>query len=237
MDFSNKPILAMIHLSGGNPVERALEEIQILEEEGVDGIIVENYHGDEMDVVNTLKAMNETDMLVGINLLPNEFHMSIPMADTYGADFVQLDYVSGNYERVEPFDIESYEAVRKNFPNVKVLGGVWPKYYEPIIEYQSPNHQLFYDLAQGRERADATVVTGSGTGKETPLEKVELFRRMCGSHPLIVGAGLNPSNVVEQLTIADGAIVGSCLKPYKLTREKISRDLVKEFMDEVAKVR
>ena len=35
----------MIHLSGLDPVERALKEIEIYETEGLDGIIVENYHG------------------------------------------------------------------------------------------------------------------------------------------------------------------------------------------------
>ncbi len=42
--------------------------------------------------------------------------------------------------------------------------------------------------------------------------------------------------MVEQLTIADGAIVGSCFKPYKRTQEMVNRELVKEFMSEVRKI-
>jgi predicted TIM-barrel enzyme len=56
-------------------------------------------------------------------------------------------------------------------------------------------------------------------------------------HPLIVGAGLTHLNVAEQLTIADGAIVGSCFKTANLTTQKIQSNLVKQFMDEVIKLR
>ncbi len=55
--FHNTPIIGMIHLAGNDPVKRALEEIAIYEEEGVDGVIVENYHGSKMDVVKTLEEL------------------------------------------------------------------------------------------------------------------------------------------------------------------------------------
>ena len=46
-------------------------------------------------------------------------------------------------------------------------------------------------------------------------------------------AGVDKDNVLEQLAVADGAIVGSCFKPYKRTQEKVSRELVKEFMNKL----
>ena len=57
MDFSNvfqleKPIIGMIHLAGrdsSEKVERALDEIVIYEEEGLDGVIIEDYHGSPDD--------------------------------------------------------------------------------------------------------------------------------------------------------------------------------------------
>jgi len=224
MNYKNKPIFAMIHLHGG--VDRAIKEIDILQSEGVEGIIVENYHGTTRDIIDTLKEIRGLDMLVGVNILPNEFHESIHMASVYGADFVQLDFVSGSYKRNATINEIELEAMRNRYPNIEILGGVHPKYYEPVVGSILEN-----DLGDGVKRCNAIVVTGSGTGKETPLDKIKEFRSIIGDFPSIVGAGMDTTNMVEQLTIADGAIVGSSLKPYKRTQELINRDLVQELME------
>jgi len=233
MDFSKKPILGMIHCSGS--VNDAINEITILEEEGVDGIIVENYHGTTREVIDVLKELKNHDfnIEVGINILPNEFIEALMMANTYGATFIQLDHVAGTYKNGTTLNVEEYNTMKSKYPDITVLGGVWPKYYTPV-----EGSDLVADISQGMERAEAIVVTGEGTGKETPLDKIKNFREILGNDfPLITGAGMNPSNVGEQVSHAEGAIVGSCLKPYKRTQELIRRELVREFMDEVTKIR
>lgn len=232
MDFKKKPILGMIHCAGSTA--DAIREINIYEEEGVDGVIIENYHGDVRDVINVLKALKEIDtkLMIGLNILPNEYHEALMMANTYGAEFIQVDYVAGSYLRYDDINETDYNTIRTGYPNIKVLGGVHPKYYHPV-----EGSVLEDDVRVGMTRADAVVVTGSGTGKETPLDKIKEFRRICGDHPLIIGAGLDADNVGEQLIHADGAIVGSCFKPYKRTQELIKRELIKEFMNQVNKVR
>lgn len=235
MDFKNKPILAMIHLSGDKEIrtQRALEEIEILEQEGIDGIIVENYHGDVSDMVDVLKNISkDSKLILGLNILPNEYEQAFELANEYGAKFIQFDYVAGTYHRSKFIDEEHYLSIKNKYPDITVLGGIWPKYYNPV-----ENSVLKDDIETGMKRAEAIVVTGEGTGKQTPLEKIKEFREILGSHPLIIGAGLTPFNVVEQLSIADGAIVGSTFKPASLTTQKIDRARVKEFMDEVKKVR
>jgi len=228
MDYKNKPIFVMIHLAGGNPTERAIKEINILQEEGVEGIIIENYHGSTREVIDLLKELrNHTiTMKVGINILPNEFHESLLLANTYGADFIQVDHIAGDYKRSGTIDAEQLKSMREKYPDIEIMGGVWPKYYQP-----KDDSVLEDDLGEGKERVDMIVVTGEGTGKETPLDKIKNFREILGDFPLIVGAGMDTSNLVEQLSIADGAIVGSSLKPYKRTNEMISRELVKEFIE------
>lgn len=240
MDLTKKPILGMIHLSGvpDRILDRAIQEINIYQEEDVDGIIIENYHGGIRDVedvamkVEELRESGDIHMLVGINILPNEYALALKMAFQYQFDFIQLDHVAGIYgtghNQVNTKLLMEYRA---QFP-VKILGGVWPKYYTPVA-----GSDLVIDIHDGMENADAIVVTGSGTGKETPLDKIKTFRSICDEHPLIIGAGLDASNVAEQLPYADGAIVGSCFKPYKRTTELVDRLLVREFMDEVKKVR
>jgi len=234
MNFTNKPILGMLHLSGQHVVDRAKRELDILQDEGVHGAIIENYHSGIEDVIGVLENINWKDysnLKLGINILPNDYKMALSLASEHNFDFIQLDHIAGNYLNTKSVIEEEYLMVREQYPNIKVLGGVWPKYYQPI-----PESILEDDLKSAMFRCDAVVVTGKGTGKETPLDKVEKFKKIIKDFPLIVGAGLNSSNVKEQLKIADGAIVGSCFKPFNRTNEIIDKLLVKEFMDEVKKI-
>lgn len=234
INFNKKPILAMIHLSGdeSNRLSRALEEVEILSEEGVDGIVVENYHGNVDDMKMVLSKLGNYKGILGLNVLPNEYELAFQMADEFNASFIQLDFVSGTYWNNKSINEQHYFDIKNKFSNITVLGGVWPKYYEPVKD-----SVLKDDLEVGIKRAEAIVVTGKGTGKQTPTEKIKEFRSIIGEHPLIVGAGVTPLSVVEQLSIADGVIVGSSLKLGGLTTQKIQRNLVKDFMNEVKKVR
>lgn len=242
MDFNKKRIFGMIHLSGdkSNRISRALEEIAIYEEEGLYGCIIENYHGINNDVEEVLKQIENRDnkIKIGINILPNEYTKAFELANQYNVDFIQLDYVAGEYEYTPIIDIIDYMNKLVNLKsNIMVFGGVWPKYYIPV-----PDSDLKEDIATAVFLVDGIVVTGAGTGKETPLNKIKTFKQhiqSCGKFsttPLIIGAGLDASNVIEQLAFADGAIVGSCFKPYKRTQEKVSRKLVREFIIEVNKI-
>lgn len=231
--FGRIPIFGMIHLAGQNPVHRALEELAIFEEEGIDGAIVENYHGSVQDVIKTLQETHKRkqNVIIGVNVLPNEFYLSLPFAQKYGADFVQLDQVAGTYRSGE-LDIASYKDVKSEHPDIIVLGGVWPKYYHPI-----EGSDLEKDLKTGIQRAEAIVVTGDGTGKETPFDKIKTFREIIGDHPLVVGAGLTPDNAYKQLCISNGAIVGTSLKLDDDTSNPIDRQRVRDFMYVVKEAR
>ncbi|MCK4927358.1 MAG: membrane biogenesis protein [Candidatus Aenigmarchaeota archaeon] len=221
------PKIAMIHLAGDDPAAQALREIGIYEQEKIDAIIVENYHGSIFDVERTLEAIKErgTKLVVGVNILPNEYTVAFDMADRYGAKFIQLDHVAGKYQGAV-FNTKLYEECRNKHSGIAVFGGVWPKYYTPI-----QGSDLELDLKEGMERADAIVVTGEGTGIETSIEKILQFREIIGDFPLIVGAGVTPDNAREQLENADGVIVGSSLKPFNQTDLMANRQYVMAFVD------
>lgn len=224
----------MIHLAGTNPVEQALEELDVFEAEGLDGAIIENYHGSPKQVAITLERAQakKRNIVLGLNILPNEFGLAFELAGKHNAKFIQLDYVAGMYSDAQSIDLASYNSFRKRYSQVVVLGGVHPKCYTPV-----EGSDLGKDLKEGRDRADAVVVTGAGTGLETPLEKIQLFRDYVGTHPLIVGAGLNPRNVYQQICIADGGIVGSCLKKGNNTHNSLDIQKIRDFMSEVKKAR
>jgi len=231
---NNLPIIGMIHLGGKNPINKAFEEIEIYNKHGVDGIIVENYFGSVPQVEAVLKELRERSkpLFIGVNILPNEYEHAFELVNKYHADFIQVDYVAGRYRGHSELSKDEFLDVKKKYQDITVLGGVWPKYYSPIGK-----SNLEVDLAKGKGLADAVVVTGSGTGEETPSDKIKRFRKYLGDYPLIVGAGLTDKNVVEQMSIADGAIVGTYFKYDGKTGNKVDPYRVKIFMDKVKKVR
>ena len=220
--FPRKSIIGMIHLAGKNGEERdkrALEEVSIFEEEGLQGIIVEDYHGTPKDVVNTLVAIKDkgTKLVVGINVLRNPYS-AFELADKYNAKFIQFDII-----QTPDLNPKMYREEREKYPNVVVLGGVRFKYVRPT------GKSLEEDIEEGMSRCEAIVTTGEGTGIETPTEKLRDFRIIMGDFPLVVGAGVNDENVREQLEISYGAIVGSYFKDGK-TNKIVIRERVKTLM-------
>lgn len=232
--FGKLPIISMIHLAGKNPVSQTLEEVSLLADEGLDGVIVENYHGTIDNVQGALEALatKRYNMAIGVNILPNDFAAAFTLARLYNANFIQLDFVAGKYQQGPRLNKNSYDDFKSQKPNMIVLGGVWPKYYTPIL-----GSKLEDDLKEGMQKAEAIVVTGEGTGIETPIEKVKEFRRILGIHPLIIGAGLSPQNAREQLLIADGAIVGSYFKEDNRTENPLNPKRIRELMSVVNEVR
>ena len=86
------------------------------------------------------------------------------------------------------------------------------------------------DLEIGKQHCDAIVVTGEGTGINTDIEKIKEFRSVLGDFPLLVGAGMTADTVAEQLTYADGGIVGSFFKYNGDAYGYMDEDRVKQFM-------
>ena len=130
MKFTGKEILGMIHLAPPSSIEKALEEIAIYERQGLYGVIVENYHGSINDVIYLLRKLPKTNLKIGINILPNEVKEAFKIASEFNIDFIQLDYISGIYGNGKiRLDIVEYTNLCIKHPDIKILGGVWPKYY------------------------------------------------------------------------------------------------------------
>lgn len=221
-----KPIIGMLHLAGKDPVKQALEEIAIYEEEGVDGVIVEDYYGTIRDVENTLRESSklETKIIIGVNVLKDPYY-GFELAQKFRARFVQLDSVQSNHLNRE------YDEYRKKYPDICVLGGVGFKYTSPS------GMSLQSELEIGKSRADAIVTTGEGTGIETPLKKLKQYKELLREFPLISGAGINDKNVSPQLSVADGGIVGTFFKVDGKTYNPLSRIKIRKVMSQVREIR
>lgn len=81
------------------------------------------------------------------------------------------------------------------------------------------------------ERCDAIVCTGSGTGIETPIEKIDDFKATVGDFSVIVGAGVTLSSASETIRRSDGMIVGSWFKHKHDAYNMVNEKYVKEFME------
>lgn len=207
-----RPVFAMLHLKGDTPVRRldiAKHEIETLRSSGVDAVVVENYFGDVDDVVAVCDYLRSDarDVVFGVNVLEDDW-LAFSIANEFGARFVQLDSVAGHLPEGQDRDFAARLAEERAASGAYVLGGVRFKYQSHLS-----GRPLEEDLLLGVARCDGIVVTGEGTGQETPLDKIEEFRRIVGDDvPLVVGAGVTPQNCAEQLAVADAVIVGSYLK-------------------------
>lgn len=225
--FGDKPIIGMIHCAGETrreKLQRALDELTIYEEEGVDAAIVEDYHGNVVDVMGVLNNSRHS-ILKGVNLLCNPY-ASFEMAHDFNGCFVQFDSVQEN-----TLDVERFLSMRKNYPGVFVLGGIRFKYIRPS------GKTLEEDIADGKKYSDVIVTTGEGTGIETPLDKLHSFRNFIPNFPFFVGAGVTFENIREQLAVVDGAIIGNYFKNDNNTYNHVDRNKVRTLMDCVREIR
>jgi uncharacterized protein len=232
-----KPVLAMIHLKGDSQEEKlkiAKKEIDLLIENEIDAVIIENYFGSAEDVEEVLKYIYQErkNIIYGVNVLDDD-QKAFELAIKYDAKFIQIDSVAGHLTVEEDNKFHEFISQMRTKTNALLFGGVRFK-YQPYLSGRS----LEEDLTIAMSRCDGIVVTGAGTGIETDLEKICEFRALIGNHfPLIVGAGITAENYNSQLSIADGAIVGSYFKDnYKDTGD-VCVDHVKHFMKEVSKLR
>ena len=234
---TEKPVLAMIHLKGDTKEEKlkiAKNEIDLLIDNGIDAVIIENYFGSSEDMEEVLKYIykERKNIIYGINVLDDD-QRAFELAIKYDAKFIQVDSVAGHLNIEDDGKFHEFINEMRSKTNAFVLGGVRFK-YQPYLSGRS----LEEDLQIGMSRCDGIVVTGTGTGMETDVEKIKEFRKIIGNDfPLIVGAGLTAENCSSQLAIADGAVIGSYLKDnYKDTGD-VSVNHVKHFMNSINELR
>ncbi len=245
---NKKPIIAMLHVFQSTidkQGEQALEDLFRLQPY-VDGVIVENYGFGYLD--NNLATDDIFDRLeilvsdvvkyatipVGINVLPNDYMKAFQLCEKTGARFIQLDHVTGDFVGCQSVDPQDIISLRLKYPDVVLLGGVHPKYYTLV----NPDTSIAASAALAKLLTDAVVVTGEFTGGETNVRDLCSAKMRIGSHPLIIGSGLTAENAIAQLSIADGAIVGTAFKKNSvIPGEPIDVEMVKRLMDEVQKLR
>jgi len=258
---TKKPIIGMVHLPPlpGAPlydgkgldgiIEYALEEAGKLIDGGVDGIQVENY-GDHSYFVNvaaheTVSAISVVahelrkkypDIPMGICLLADP-KACIAVAHCVKAQFVRATVFTeaavdvGGLALREPHDILRYRKFLD--PSIKIFADVHIKHSAPLA--YRPIEESAYDTAYFL--ADAVIISGKHTGKETPLEDVEKVKACLPDYPVLIGSGLNANNMESLFKYADGSFVGTYFKKGGDSFGTIEKDRVISLMKKIKEIR
>ncbi len=103
-------------------------------------------------------------------------------------------------------------------------------------------HIIFFDIIQEakhayfRGKADALTVTGIETGRAPSIEDVKKIKQATNA-PVIVGSGVNASNIKNFLKIADGFFVGTYFKRNGKIENEVDVERVRKLMKIVEEFR
>ncbi len=229
--FGQRPLIGVIHLpplpgapayEGGGVdqvVERALADLDELQEGGAAAAIVENLgdapfakRADKATVaflsVVAREVCRASRIPIGVNVLRSDGEAALAVAAAAGATFIRVNVFCGvafTDQGMIEGDARIVLSLRRSLraPAV-VLADVHVKH----AAHLGPLSDAARDAA--RNGADGVVITGGGTGEVASPEDVRIAKRAAGL-PVFVGSGITADNVVE-FAAGDGFIVGSWLK-------------------------
>ncbi len=232
--FGKKAIIGMIHLLPlpGSPkyggsleavYSAAKADMEALKEGGINCAIIENFgdipYGTENELI-TLTAMtsiaarlrSESDMMLGVNVQFNDIEAEWALAYSCDLNFLRAEAFVEN--RVGIHGITYAAAPKlgrmraKYNKDVMILADINTKHTFPLAD-QPIDFSVHEAIASG---ADAIIVTGLLTGQNPTIEQVSEIKKMAGDFPVILGSGVNESNISQFFEVADGAIIGSSIK-------------------------
>ena len=86
-------------------------------------------------------------------------------------------------------------------------------------------------------RPDGLCVSGLIAGAQTDLEDLQRVKTAAGTTPVFVNTGVNPDNVADQLSLADGAVVGTFFKRDGVFENEVDPERVARLMGKVQALR
>jgi membrane complex biogenesis BtpA family protein len=207
-------------------LEMARTDAAVLAGAGFPALMVENF-GDvpffadstppETTSAMTLAAaaiIEETSLPLGINVLRNDALTALAIAAATGARFVRVNVLTGlMYTDQGPIAGRAADVARKRnalATDVEVWADVMVKHATP-----PPGLEIGQAAADTVERglADAVIVSGSGTGAFPDPDDARAVRKAVPKGTrIVIGSGVEPSNLTSLTEIADSFIVGSSLK-------------------------
>lgn len=232
-----KSLIGMIHVGAlpGSPravedvgelVRRAVAEAWTLAEGGCDGLLVENMHdlpylrrsvGPEVVATMTAvcRAVREaTTLPCGVQVLAGANEAALAVALASGFEFVRVEgFVFGHVADEGWMDACAGPLLRYRRQIGADTIAVWADVKKKHAAHAATADVSLAETVKAAEfcGADAVIVTGEATGRETSTADLA-SARAATRLPVVVGSGVTADNAPDMLRHADALIVGSALK-------------------------
>ena len=248
-------VIGMLHVPAlpGAPLARSefskikdfvLKDAKSLRDGGVDCLMMENF-GDvpfysarvPAHVVALMTALacdvkSAVDLPLGINVLRNDGMSALAVAFASGADFIRVNVLSGARVTDQGViqgiaaDLLRYRS-ELNANHIKIMADVDVKHSAALAP--RPIKDEVEDTIK-RALADAVIVSGAGTGKQISQQTLAEVAKTADHTPVILGSGVNSSNIREFKSQAWGFIIGTSLKKDGRVDNPVDVKRVKELM-------
>lgn len=219
-------------------IKSALDDLKILEENGIDGALIENEYDRphqvmaSPDIIKAMKAVTKAVVdasdkcVIGCEILLNDPKASLDVAKYSGAKFIRTDYFVDRMKRPDygEFKIapDVLIAYRKAIgaQDILILADIQVKYATMLEERTLTQSAVLATI----NHADAIVVSGTATGSAPMIDDLKKAKMGAGV-PVIIGSGLDHGNANDLLSKCDGAIVGTALMKDKIVNDDNVRQL------------
>ncbi len=258
----NKSVIGMVHVQAlpGTPknrmklneiIQRAINDAKLLEQGGVDAIMIENMHdrpylnrkaGPEIVAAMTAVAVSlrkEVSVPLGIQILAGANREALSVAMAANFEFIRAEgFVFGHLADEGMMNSDAAELLRFR----KNIGAAHIQIFTDIKKKHS-SHALSADvsLAETAKAAefflsDGVIVTGPATGEQASKEELIAVKGTVQT-PVLIGSGIDTKNISEFWNLADGFIVGSSLKADGKWENDVDPARLNEFMQQIHRLR
>ena len=258
---TEKAIIAMCHMQAmpGDPgydgqkgmdwvIKNMYDDLIALQNGGVDSVMFSNEFSlpymtkvDTITVASMATAIGELKRYIkipfGVNVLWDG-EKTLDLAKACGADFVREIY-SGVYASdfgMWNTDFGRVTRHRKSIDagNVKLIFNILPEAAKYLADRD------IVEIAKSTVfncKADALCVSGLTAGSETNSQILKRVKDAVPDTVVLANTGCRPDTIEAQLSVADGAVVGTTFKVDGKFENGVDEKRVREFMSIVKKFR
>ena len=256
-----KPIIGMAHfkplpgdprydpaISRAKAAEILLRDVEALQAGGVDGIMFSN-EGSQPWMLNppAVTAVSMAALIgwvrsavklpFGVHVIWDP-HKTVELAAAVGAQFAWETFTGVYASDFGLWSTNAGAVIRRqrqlNAPNVRLLFEVVPEAAVYLGNRPTAEHARSTIF---NAHPDALCVAGLKPGEEASLDGIRQIKQVSGEVPVFASTGVKLENVEQQLSIADGAIVGSAFKEDGDLWRSVDSVRVREMMGIVERIR
>jgi len=256
-----KPVVAMCHFlalpgdpgydaDGGlnNVISKARTDLLALQEGGVDAVMFSNEASlpylTSVETITTVcmgriigELLKDISIPYGVNVLWDPA-ASIDLAVATGASFVREIFTGVYASDFGIWNTNCGKVIRHqhavNGEHVKLLFNIVPESAVYLAERD------IAEVARStvfNNKPDVLCVSGLTAGVEASATTLKIVKDAVPETPVFANTGVRLNNVEEQLSIADGAVVGTTFKKDGYIWNPVDVERVKPFMEKVNAVR